>query len=90
VEQAAIEPSVDELIDLIDKDIGRESVTCPICGHTERHVLEDSPVGVAMVAARAPASQSGWTGYFAVGFYCDRCGFVRQHTDAPDKATGEA
>jgi hypothetical protein len=90
VEQAAIEPSVDELIDLIDKDIGRESVMCPICGHTEWHILEDSPVGVAMVAARAPASESGWTGFFAVGFYCDRCGFVRLHTVGPDQATGEA
>jgi len=85
--ETSVRPTVDELVDLINDDIGREEVPCPCCGHVTWERFADHPAAVVMTPAR-PTGESWLSGFFAVGFHCERCGFVRLHVISPEQAIG--
>ena len=78
-----VERSIDELVDLLNQDIGR-AVACPCCGRTNWKTVTPNPFAVPLTDARERRS----TGFFALGLFCGRCGYVRFHVVHPDQALG--
>jgi hypothetical protein len=69
---------------VVNEVTGRD-LPCPCCDHTVWRQFDDQPVSLATKPAR-PTDYGGWlAGFFAVRFYCERCGFVRLHVVSPEQ-----
>jgi hypothetical protein len=78
MDQGPIKPSVEELVGMVDRNVGRR-VSCPCCRNTAWGVHADA-FGLAGVIP------DGWTGFYVVALICQQCQFVRLHRLSPEHA----